>query len=217
MTSTAIQLVTEAYRKHNLDEVSSFSTSLTFPYNLAQNVLNDTLREIDRIGNLTFMETSTALSYSAGVYTYAMSTLLIDPVRIKYIRKEATNYWGELQQFQERQFKKRYRMAAVATAQPSAWTKYGDTIELDAKPDQDYTITVYHYKSLQLVTATSDTFTMPSLGEDIIVSGCYQLLGAYIGKWDDLTALAKLKQIAQPFLVETKGDAGLPRQMPAGF
>jgi len=217
MGSTAVQIITEAYRNHNLDEVTTFSTTLEFPYKIALNVLNATVREINRMGNLWFMETKTALTYSNGVNTYSFSSLSVDPKRIIRLRREATNYWGEMKQYNYRQFQQLFQMAATATAEPNAWTKFNDTLTLNTIPDQDYTLELYHFKDMPLISATSDTFLVPERDEDILIDCCYQWLGYKMGRWDIGTAIQAIKILAQPFLAQMEEDAGMPQQMPAAF
>jgi len=217
MGATAVQIITEAYRKHNLDEVSSFSTSLEFPYNLAEDVINDVIRYANRLGSYWFTETKTGLTYGVGTYTYSFNTLAVDPKRIRFIWKEATNFQGELEQKNKREFMLLYRRAATVTTTPTAWTKYGDTLELNTIPDQDYSIYVYHFKDMPVVTATGDTFLIPERDEDMLIQACYHKLGAYIGKWTHAEAEGQIKFLFGPFLADTKQDSGRPNQMPANF
>lgn len=217
MGSTAIQIITEAYRKHNLDEVASFSTSQEYPFNIAEDVLNDVIRFANRLGSYWFTETKTALAYSGGTYTYSFNTLAVDPKRIRYIWKEATNYWGELEQKNKRDFMNLYRRAAVQTTNPTAWTKYGDTLELNTIPDQDYSLYVYHFKDMPVVSATSDTFLIPERDEDILIQSCYHKLAAYIGKITHDQAEGQIKFLFMPFLADMKQDSGRPLQLPASF
>lgn len=217
MGSTAVQIITEAYRKHNLSEVSTFSTSAEFPYNLAEDVINDVIRFANRLGSYWFTETKTALTYSGGVYTYSFNTLAIDPKRIRFIWREATNYQGELTQYNKREFMEKFRKAATQTTTPTAWTKYGDTLELNTIPDQDYSLYVYHFKDMPVVSATSDTFLVPERDEDILIQACYYKLGAYIGRWDHNAAEGQIKYLFSPFLADMKQDAGRPLQMPRAF
>lgn len=219
MGSTAVQIIAQAYRQHNLTEPSSFSTSQEFPLNIAIDVLNKVVREMNRMGNLWFTETATVLTYGAGVYTYDLSSgsYLIDPRRIRFIRKEASNHQGELIQYNERDFLFKFRGSTIQTAEPTAWKKYANTLELDNKPDQDYTITVYHYKDLPAVTATSDTFLVPERDEDILIENCVEWLAYRIGKQDKQTALLNIRANTNPFLVQAKTDSGMPKQMPRAF
>lgn len=215
--STAVQIITEAYRHHNLDEVTTFSTSLEFPYNIAKDVLNSVIREMNRVGPFWFTETETSLTYSAGVISYTLSSNNIDPNRVIQVRKTATNYWGALSQYEYNQFLDKFRKTSVTTTQPSAWAKFGDTLYLDVYPDQDYTIKVLHFRDLPVVNATTDTFLIPERDEDILIDNCYQMLGYRLGKWDVGTALQAIAAKTRPLLANMKQDSGLARQMPAAF
>lgn len=215
----AITLVKEAYRKNNLDQtqITSFSSTLEFPYNLAQDILNDVLRMMNRAGNLWFTETKTALTYGVGTYTYSFTTLAVDPQKVINVRLEATDHWGELTQYARRAFQNRWRKSSILTTKPTAWTKYGSTLELNCIPDQDYTMYVYHYKDMPLVTATSDTTLVPEADEDVLINNCYTWLGKFIGRISEGDAIALIKANTAPFLVSTRNDAGMPNQMPAAF
>lgn len=215
--TTAVNLVSEAYRKHNLKEVTSFSTTQEFPYKLSINVINDTLKLMNRLGSYWFTETSTTLPYSAGVYTYTLSDRNIDPKRILYVRTEATDHWGELKQYNKRDFLRRYRKASVTTTKPSAWTKYGGTLELNTIPDQDYSIKVYHFQDLQPIQSTSDTTLIPEEDEDVLVAAMFEMLGYYMGKQKFQEAEIAIQQRVKPLLADMKQDAGLPLQRPAAF
>jgi len=217
MGSTAVQIITEAYRKHNLDEVTTFSTSLEFPYKIAKDVLNEVIGLANRLGTFGFTETKTALTYGVATYTYSFNTLAIDPKRVIYIRREATNYWGDLDQINNRDFKRTYRSAALLTAMPGAWSKFGDTLELSTQPDQDYSLNVYHYKDMPKIAATTDTFLVPERDEDILIQSCYLVLGYYIGRWSFPEAEAGIKMLFSPFLVDLRRDSGIAHQLPANF
>lgn len=217
MGSTALQIVTEAYRHQNLDEVTSFSTSQEYPYNIAKDIINQVIREMNRLGSYWFTETKTALAYSGGVYQYSFNTLAVDPKKVIRIRREATNYIGDLKQYNWYHFQRLFRSAAVTTAQPEGFSKFGDSLELSTIPGQDYSIYVYHFKDMPLITATSDTFLVPERDEDVLIDACYQLLGYKMGRWGLEAALQAIALKVSPLLADMKQDAGIPLQMPAAF
>lgn len=216
--STAIQIIAEAYRQLNLTEPASFSSSSEFPLNVAKDILNKTIREMNRLGNLWFMETSTSLPYGVGVYTYDLTALGIDPKRIAYIRRDTQDNRGELKQYQSRNFNKLFRgYSTLNTTAPTVWMKYNNTLELNAIPDQDYSLTVYHFRDMPLITATSDPVLVPERDEDILIDACTEWLKVRIGQQDSSSALINTKIKLAPFLVQIESDAGLPNQMPAAF
>jgi hypothetical protein len=217
MGSSALQIVTEAYRHHNLDEVTSFSTAQEFPYNIAKDILNQVIREMNRLGSYWFCETKTALPYSVGVYQYSFNTLAIDPKRVIRIRKEATDKWGNLKQSSWYHFQRLYRSTSVQTAEPTAFSKFGDALELNVIPDQDYSLYVYHFKDMPLISATSDTFLLPERDEDILIDACYQILGYKLGRWGLEAALQAIALKVIPLLADNQQDVGMPYQMPAAF
>lgn len=217
MASTAVEIVAKAYRNHNLDSVTSFSTSLEFPYNIALDLINDVISEMNRAGSYWFTETSTALTYSSGVYQYSFATLEIDPKRVIRIRKELADHWGDLKQYNWYDFQRWYRTATIPTAEPTAFSKFGYSLELNVKPDQDYTLKVYHYKDMPLIETTTDTFLVPERDEDVLYYCCYQLLGYRTGRWTLEEALRAMRIKINPLLADMKQDAGMPLQMPAAF
>lgn len=219
MGSTALQIVAQAYRQHNLTEPTSFASGQEFPLNIALDVLNKVIREMNRLGNLFFMESTIQLLFSVGVNTYDLSTssYLVDPKRIRYIRKELANHQQELTEYNKRDFLFRYRRSALQTVEPTAFTKYGNVLELDTIPDQDYQITVYHFKEMPLVVNTTDTFLIPERDEDVLIDACANWLAAKIGKMDDGSAMQLIRASITPFLVQIKSDAGMAKQMPAAF
>lgn len=217
MGSTALQIVTQAYRHHNLNEVTSFSTTQEFPYKLGLDIINNVIRTMNRLGNYWFCETKTALTYAPSTSTYNYTSLAIDPRRVIRIRKEATNYWGDLVEINWKDFNKLYRSSSITSAQPTRFAKFADNFYLDAAPDQDYSMYVYHYKDMPLIVNTTDTFLIPERDEDVLIDGVYQLLGAEMGRWDLGTAVQAMNLKIQPLLAEQKKDTSIPVQMPAAF
>ena len=218
MGSTALEILNTAYRAHNLDTVSSFSAGQEFPYNIALDVINEAVRTLNRLGSFWFAEAKTALPYSAGVYTYTLSSYNIDPKRIRFLRAEpSTGGMGELKQYHYKQFLKAFRTSSVLTGRPTAYSKYGGSLELDCIPDSDWNIYCYHYKDLPLVTATTDTFLVPERDEDILTEACFQLLGQLQGRWSIADALGAIRAKASPFLADMKQDSGIVTQRPAAF
>lgn len=217
MGSTAVQIISQAYRRHNLNEVTTFSTTQEFPYKLALDVLNETIRRLNRLGDFRFSEAKTAIPYTPATATYSFATLGIDSNRIRVLRKELADHQQDLKQVSWHDFQRRYRTSPIQTAEPNTWAKYGDSLTLASYPDQDYQIYAYHYRNIALVTAPTDTFIIPEQDEDMLIDACYQILGHYTGRWDFGTALAAIVALANPFLVEENKDTGLPRQMPAAF
>lgn len=215
--STALQVLNFAYRKANLDEITTFSTSLEFPANIAQDVINTAIREMNRWGSYWFMETDTALSYSVGIYQYTLSSLEIDPKRIISVRRTLTNYAGYLTQYQHNRFVKLFRFSATQTSIPTGFTKFGGVLELNTIPDRDYALKVKHYKDLPLVTTALQALVIPESDEDVLGDLCYAYLLQSMGKPDYVQAYEIAKMKAQSLLATMQEDAGIPLQMPAHF
>lgn len=220
--STAIELLKTAYRDHNLDEPTTFSTTAEFPYNIAKDLINEVVSEFNRLGNFWFAKTKTQLTYSPSTYTYDLSSLDINPTRIEYIRRESSTSPGELIQYEYRSFQRRYRTSTVPSGMPSAFAIFNASLELNTSPDGDYSIYCYHFKDMPAITATTDSqsggqILVPTEYEDLISRSCYFLLGYKIGKWSQEQAYQDLEMKAKPFLVASKSNAGLPQRLPAAF
>ncbi len=216
--STAIDICAAAYRQANLDQdLTSFSTSQEFPYNISLDILNTVIQEMNRMGNFWFAETKTALTYSAGIYSYSFTSLGIDPKRITRIRKEATNFWGDMQEFNWKHFQRIFRQVTMPTTQPFAFSKFGDSLELDVIPDQDYSLYVYHFKDMPQIANTTDTLLVPATDEDVVREGVYAYLCERMGRSDFAPAYQVFMEKAKTLLTNMMEDAGIPTQMPATF
>jgi hypothetical protein len=141
----------------------------------------------------------------------------IDPKGILRIRKEATDHFGELREMNKRSFEQRFRRSAVSTGEPCFWTKYGGTLELNAKPDQDYSLTVYYLRDLPLIASDTDTLLCQETDEDVFREGVYAYLLQRLGRADWQTAYQMYTAKAQALLADMKQDSGMPTQMPAAF
>lgn len=159
----------EVFKKANLSQgISAFNSALEFPYGEAQSILNRAIDDLNDLGSFKFMYQSTALAYSAGVYTYDLNTLGINPNKIHFIEKQASNKWGELEPYNLRDFRRLFRKSAIQTTEPSAYTDYNDTLELNTIPDQDYSIKVWHYKEIERVSMGSDVLVIPKRNESVL-------------------------------------------------
>lgn len=216
--STALDICASAYRLANLDQtLTSFSTTQEFPYNCALDLLNGVLSEMNRLGSYWFTKTATALPYTEGVYQYDLGTLAIDPQRIDRVRRTASNYQGDLTQMHWMAFQRHYRSSSLQTTLPTRFSKYNDTLELNTIPDQDYSLVVYHFKDMPLVTTTTDTLLVPENDEDVVRDGVLAYLYQRMGYPAFDSAYQLWLGKVNKLLGDQKEDAGLPRQMPAAF
>jgi hypothetical protein len=215
--STALQIAASAYSQANQDQsLSSFSMT-DFPYNIALDLLNTVIQEMNRLGRYWFTESSTVLAYSPGVYQYGFNSLAIDPKGILRIRKEAPNIGNELTEMNYRTFQQQYRRASIPTQEPWHWSKFNGMIVLDTIPDQDYALTVYYLRDMPPVVSETDTLLCQVTDEDVFRDGVYAYLLNRLGRADWSTAYQAFKMKANTLLADMKKDVGMPRQMPAGF
>ena len=217
--STALQIAASAYAQANMDQtLTSFSMS-DFPYNVAKDLLNTVIQEMNRMGRYWFTETSATLSYSGGVYQYTYSSIAsnLDPKGILRLRKELVDHKQELVQVNWRAFQERYRRDAVQTAEPLYWAKFGSQLELNTIPDQDYTIKVYYLRDMPLVTSSGDYLLCQDTDEDVFREGVYAYLLNRLGRPDWEKAYQIFRDKASDLLADMRQDVGLARQMPASF
>ncbi len=219
MSTTALELCRLAYVEHNLNSLTTFSNNSPHPYNLALQGLNSIIRIMNRLGSFYFMETKTALPYLVGQFSYDLNTLtnVVDPRRIERVRIEAVDHWTDLTQKSWPDFQKVYQSSSIQTTKPTVFSKYNTTLYLNAIPDQDYSIYVYHYKDMPAITSGTDLLQVPERDEDVIVECVYQWLGYKMARWDYGTAFTAIKTVVSPLLVSLKSDVGIAHQMPAAF
>jgi hypothetical protein len=222
-TTNNIDLVASAYRQANLDSVpGDFYTNHEFPLNIAGELLNTVIQEMNRLGKYWFMETSVQLPYSPGVYSYSLSTsgtggTEIDPKSIRYIRSEAVGYVLELKQFQWRKFQQLYRQSNIQTAQPTAWGKFGNSLELNYIPGQDYTLNLYYLRAIP--TQTNQYAFLPCQEQyiDVFKEGVFAYLTQRLGRADWKDNYAFYINKVQSMLADLKEDSGMPTTMPRAF
>lgn len=219
MGNTALTIAADAYRECNLDsELTSFSTTQEFPYKNALTYINDVVAEMNRKGNLYFTETETALSYGVGTSSWDLSSLNIDPRRVFRVRRTATNYEADLQAMNYQMFQNRFRINGTPTAtMPRFYSRYANTLYINAAQDQDYSLKVYHFKDMPAVTTTSDTFLLPERDEDVLRTGIKARVLQGIGR-DDWQAVYQIFQDKlADMLVSVKEDSALATVRPAAF
>lgn len=219
--TTAVALASNVYRQANMDQaLTSFSTSQTFPYNIALDLLNEAIDELNEKGRYRFMMTSTALSYpppDVSGSAYSLSTVGVDSEGLVKIERTATNFYGEICSMNLDAFRKLYRRQAIQSGIPTVWTDYGDVLELNTAPDQDYSLVAFHYPIITRMTATSDTIAVPERHEHIIQDLMLAYLAQRLGRPDyqDLYVIAINK--ADKMLVNTQRLRSRPTRMPAAF
>lgn len=217
MGSTALQICANAYRQANMDtELASFSTSQEYPYNIAIDLLNEVVADMNRAGDLWFMETETSLAWGALAGSYDCTALGIDPKRIKVIRRTDENV-GDLKPLPWRKFQRLFRSSTIETNTPYYWSQYAGVIYINCYADLDYGLTVSHLKDFEPVDATSDTFTWPQVDEDVIRAGVYAYLLQRLGRGDFEQAYQIYKMKMDALKIDTKTDRSIPRVMPAAF
>lgn len=215
--TTAFNIVKKAYRGLNLIEPVTLS-DFYFPQNIAVDIINEVISNVNRFGRFWFTETRTPLVYTSGVYQYNLPSLGIAPNRINYVRAESfTNGAFELERVSDYTFRKLYRSSSIVTGMPTAYMIFNSTFELSAIPNTDYSIAIYHNIDIPRITTTSDSFPIPDVSDDVLIECCDAILGQKIGKYTNSEALSKINALFAPFLVKEKTDTALPSSRPPAF
>jgi len=216
--STAIAIAAEAYRRAKLDQpLTTFDATLEYPYNLAKDLFNSVIREMNRKGRFWFAETSQALAYSAGVYAYNLTSLGIDPKAIRIVRRETSGYEADLSPMSIVSFLRVYRRSTLLTQMPEAYAIMGAALNLSTIPDLDYGLKVYYFRDLPLVTATTDTMICQESDEDVFIEGIAAQVMKAIGRSDWQAQYQLYMDRVKELLADQKQDTRLPLVMPAQF
>lgn len=217
--TTALELMQRVYRRAQMNTLGSFSTTQNFPQNIALDVLQRSVEDLNSRGRYEFMLTSVNLTYGAGVYTYTMSSVNsnLSGEAITKIELTASGHQMELDSMEVQQFRRWYRRGALQTTKPTAWTDYGDTLELSTIPDQDYTIKVWFYDLIDKPTATTDVLDIPSRYEFVLDDIAYAYLLEALGREDFVTKYQMADNQAQKFVGNTQRKRSRPRVMPGAF
>lgn len=216
--ATALDIASTAYRRANLDQPLSSWFQQDFPFNVARDLMNLVIQEMNSLGRYWFTETYSSLMYTPGVNEWNFSSFQSDPKGILRIRKEANGYKGELTEVNYRYFQERFRRDDVLiTGEPRYWAKYANSFVLDTIPDQNYNLVVYHLRDMPEIVENVDTLLCQDADNHVFQEGVYAYLLKTLQRpdWDAAyaTYIAKVNNL----LADTKKDLGLPRQMPAAF
>ena len=227
--STAINICASAYRQAKLDQdLTSFTTTQEFPYNISLDLMNTVIQEMNRAANYWFTETSVPLVYTAGLNSYSLNTLVagqdtgtyaaIDPQKVSRIRREGVvGQVGQMTEMSWKKFQQRFRINVTATGQPNYWAKYNSTIAFDTIPDQNYGLVLYYYNDINVIQATTDVLGIPLKYEDTIREGIYAYVLQRMGRPDAAQCYQLWQSKIQSLQKNDQVDVALPMQMPAAF
>lgn len=216
--TTAVELMSNVFMRANFEStLSSFSTSQSFPYNMALSCLNRAVDELNSYGRYRFMVGVEDLTYSVGDNTYSLSTLGIDAEGITQVERNLEGYAGNLDSCALPFFRARYRRAATQTAMPTAWTDYGDVLEFNTIPDQDYEIKVWHIPVISRKSATSDVIEIPERYQFVLSDMAYAWLLETVGRQDFAEKYSLATKSAKTMLTNDHTLRSRPIQMPRAF
>lgn len=218
MGSTALEICQRAYRKAQVGQLTTFGTNQNEPFNMALDLLNDVIMDINREGELWFLLASTPLTYADNDtnYRYDLGTLLIDPRRIRRIIRTLDRN-GPVKAMNWPVFWEQYRRGEIQEATPAAYSVFGKTLEFDNKHDKDYGLVVEHYKDIPRVTAASDTLPLPERDEDVLEDGILAHLKLKLSMPDGETAYALYTKKISRLVYDTKKNSGNFFVRPARF
>jgi hypothetical protein len=200
-------------------ELTSFGTNQNEPFNMALDLLNDVLQEVNRQGELWFLLSSQVLAYvdSPTNYRYDLTALSIDPRRIKRVSRTVSPK-GDVKRINWPVFNERFRgEATIIENAPSHYAVFGDVLEFSTQLDKDYGMTIEYYADMPRVTAATDTLLIPERDEDVIEAGVLAYLKTRIAMPDSLTAVALYQQSLARLVYDSKKDDGAYFVRPARF
>ncbi len=215
--STALDICARAYKRANLEQPLASFFMQDFPFNLALDLINLVIQEMNSMGHYWFTETYSSLMYSPGVNEWNFSSFQSDPKGILRIRKELAGFKGELTEVNYRYFQQNYRINDVVTGEPRYWAKYGNSFVLDTIPDKDYNLVVYHLRDMPLIVENVDTLLCQETDEHVFQEGVYAYLLNSLQRPDWDAAYANFQRKANNLLADMNQDQGLARQWPAAF
>jgi len=155
------------------------------------------------------------------VASYNLSTVasvVIDPKDLTRIRRESDAYEGELSPANYRAFQRKYRYSTPNFQKPQFWANYNNTLYLDSYPDQDYSLTLYYFQDLPLMTTTTGaTFIIPDKDIHVVKDGVYAYLCEALGRADYGAAYQLYMKKVKGMVADMSKNTGRPFQAPAGF
>lgn len=216
--ATALDICAAAYRRANLDQPLSSWFQQDFPFNVARDIMNLVIQEMNSKGHYWFTETYSSLMYTPGVNEWSFTSFQSDPKGILRIRKELPGYKGELIESNFRNFQQRWRVdSTIASGEPRYWSKFGNSFQLDTIPDKDYNLVVYHLRDMPDIVENVDALLCQDADNHVFQEGCYAYLLKTLQRPDWDSAYAAYISKVNNILAEMNKDVGIPRQMPAMF
>lgn len=216
---TALQLCQSAYRQAQVGELTAFGSNVE-PFNMAVDLLNTVIAELNRKPDMWFVRTSTTLTYSASAtnHIYDLTALSIDPRRITRIYRTLVQT-GDVQRMNWERFHQAYRRSipALDAGIPNHFAIFSDELEFDRQHDQDYGLTVEHYADMPKVTTESETLSIPENDEDVVIDGVLAYLKQRLAMPDADSYLSLWLKKLEEIRYNAKQDSGIHFIRPARF
>jgi hypothetical protein len=219
MGSTALQICAKAYLKANTEtDLTSFSMS-DWPFSIAQILINDVIREINRHGNLWFNEAKIPLTYVPSGYTYDLSPAGYDisTRNILFIQRESSSNPGFLTPISWKQWQKKSGYPTLKTQVPGEYSVFNNILYLTTIPDKDYSLAIYGTQDIPAVTSETDTFNLQDADEEVLFLGVYAYLLQALGRPDFTTMYQLFQARLQAMLKEARNQSDIGKQLPRMF
>jgi hypothetical protein len=211
-----LNLCNSAYRQANIDQtLTGFDDQQEFPYNIALDILNTVIQDVNRQANYWFTQASFNILPVA--QSYNLTTTGLDPKKLLRIRRELIGFQGDIIQVNWRVFQRHFRQGEIKTGLPKVWSKFGNVVEFDVAPDKDYQITAYCYQDIPLATELDFMIDMPDSDSDVLREGVYAYLLQRMGRNDFSTAFQLYQSKLKSLLANQKQDVGIGQRFPANF
>jgi hypothetical protein len=212
----ALSLCSSAFRQANIDQtLTSLSEDQDFPYNIAKDLLNTVIQDVNRQGNFWFTQTSVQVTPVQA--SIDLAPLGIDPKKIIRLRREHPQDQGDMIAINWRVFQQNFRQTPLVEGRPTLWSKFNQTLQLNVIPDKSYNLTVYYHQDIPLIQSVSDAVVFPDSDGDILREGVFAYLLLRLGRADFATAYQLYQTKLKSLLANQKQDSSLPTQMPANF
>jgi hypothetical protein len=218
--ATALEVCQSAYRQLNLDQVLvSFSTSQAFPYSVALDILQQTIRKLNRLNIHQHMVITQYVPASGrGVFSIYEFSPVLNPRSISKIRLEAPGtQHSELTLLPYEDFLALYSDHESKTGKPKAWTYFGANWATDVINDADYGLVVYYQQQLPVPMSEGEILAWPDADMDILIDGVVAHLSLKIQRDDGASLLGLWQQSVTKYFSNQYKNRGLPLQMPRRF
>ena len=216
--STALEICAAAYREANLEQDLTSFTSTDFPFSLALQLINKVISKMNLRGKYWFRQTTTVLPFTAGTYTYNLTNLGIEPNAItKMYASLADGTSWQFYRLNYNDYNLWFPASKLQLNRPYSYTIYNDTLSLNAIPDIDYSITVYHLSLIPSIQSEDDPMPCPLEFEQVFQDGVFAWLQKRMEYPSAEQSIIDWNLDVGLLLAKVKNNSGIANQLPAAF